>query len=57
MAMGVGAVGLRRIAVDQRAQIHRMGGATHLMLDGEEMPAVGEIDDIGEAVLVLVIFP
>ena len=55
MAMGVGAVGLRRIAVDQRPQIHRMRGAAHLVLDGEEASAVGGIDDVGKAVLILVV--
>ena len=55
VAVSVGAVGLRRIAVDQGPQVHRMGGAAHLVLDGEEAPAVGGIDDIGEAVLILVV--
>src|SRR6266851_10333986 len=51
----VSAVGLRRIAVDQRAQIHRVRGAAHLVLDREQVPAVSGIDDIAKAVLVLVV--
>src|SRR6186997_3236374 len=53
--MGVGAVGLRRIAVDQRPQVHRMGGAAHLVLDGEKMPAVGGVDDLSKAILILIV--
>ncbi|WP_229192860.1 hypothetical protein [Bradyrhizobium brasilense] len=56
IAVGEGAVGLRRIAIDQRPQKHRMRGAAHLVLDGEQMSAVGRIDDIAEAVLVLIVF-
>src|SRR5262249_32384350 len=55
VAVGVVAVGLRRIAVDQRAQIHRVRGAAHLVLDGEEQLAAVEIDDVLEAVLVLIV--
>lgn len=29
-----------------------MGGAAHLVLDREQVPAVGEIDDVPKAVLV-----
>src|SRR5689334_8635652 len=56
MAVGVVAVGLQRIAVDEGAQIHRMGGAAHLVLDGEQVPAAVEIDDVLEAILVLIVF-
>src|SRR5450755_4698324 len=55
VAMRVSAVGLRRIAVDQRPQIHRVGGAAHLVLDREQVPAIGRIDDVAKAVLVLVV--
>src|SRR6476469_3649828 len=47
--------GLRGIAVDQRAQAHGMRQASHLMLDGEQVLAAVEIDDVTEAVLVLVV--
>src|ERR1700674_5530349 len=52
----VGAVGLRRVAVDQRPQVHRVGGTAHLVLDREQLPAIGGIDDVAEAILVLVVF-
>jgi len=51
----VSAVGLRRVAVDQRPQIHRVRGAAHLVLDREQVPAVGGIDDVAKAVLILVV--
>jgi hypothetical protein len=53
--MRVGAVGLRRIAVDQRPQIHRVDGAAHLVLDREQVPAIGGIDDVAKAILILVV--
>src|SRR5579872_6612788 len=52
MAGGIGAVGLRRISVDERAQEHRVRGAAHLMLDREEKLAACEIDDVAKAVLI-----
>src|SRR5438477_11425363 len=52
----VGAVGLGRIAVDQRPHVHRVRGAAHLMLDPEQRLAVAEIDDVAKTVLVLVVF-
>src|ERR1700675_4829051 len=56
MAGRVSAVGLRRVAVDQRPQVHRVRGAAHLVLDREQVPAIGKIDDVAKAVLVLVVF-
>ena len=56
MAVGVVAVGLQGIAVDEGAQVHRMRGAAHFMLDGEQVLAAVEIDDVLEAVLVLIVF-
>ena len=53
MARGKRAIGLRGIAVDQRSQIHWVGGAAHLVLDGEQGLAAGKIDDIAKAVLIL----
>src|ERR1700730_7025261 len=47
--------GRRRVAVDQRPEIHRVGGAAHLVLDREQVPAVSGIDDVAKAVLILVI--
>jgi hypothetical protein len=32
-----------------------VGGAAHLVLDREQVPAVGRIDDIAKAVLILVV--
>src|SRR5260370_10262895 len=52
----VSAVGLRRIAVDQRPQVHRMGGAADLVLDREKVPAISGINDVAKPVLVLVVF-
>ena len=40
VARGKCAIGLRRIAVDERPQIHRVSGAAHLVLDSEQVPAV-----------------
>ena len=51
----VGAVGFRRVAVDQRPHEHRVRGAAHLVLDGEQMPAAIEVDDVAKAVLILVV--
>jgi len=56
VAVGVGAIGLCGIAVDQRPQVHWMGGAAHLVLDGEEVLAGGGIDYVTEPVLVLIVF-
>src|ERR1700738_4594699 len=48
------AVGLRGVAVDQGAAVERMGLAAHLVLDREQhLPRV-EIDDVLEAIFVLV---
>src|SRR4030088_3432830 len=55
VVMGVVAVGLRRIAVDQRPHVHRVRGAAHLVLHREQMLAACEIDDVAKAVLVLVV--
>src|SRR6185503_4904876 len=56
MAGRVGAVGLGRVAVDQRPHEHRVRGAADLVLDGEQMPAAVEVDDVAKAVLILVVF-
>src|SRR5674476_620224 len=56
VAVRVSAIGLRRIAIDQRPQIHRVGGAAHLVLDREKVRSAGGIDDIAKAVLMLVVF-
>src|SRR6185437_13152487 len=53
---GKGAVGLGWIAVDERPQEHRVRGAAHLMLDGEEVFAACKIDDVAKAVLIGVVF-
>src|SRR5216684_1926189 len=45
---------LRGIAVDQRTQIKRMLQAAHLVLNGEEHFAAVGIDDVLEAILMLV---
>src|SRR5712664_4000790 len=50
------AIGLRRIAVDQRPQVHRVCGAAHLVFDREQVLAISKIDDVAEAVLILVVF-
>src|SRR5262249_47981977 len=50
----IGARGLRGIAVDQRPQVVRMLHAAHLVLDLEQVLAGVEIDDVAEAILVLV---
>ena len=55
VAVGVVLVGRRRIAVDQRAQIHRVRRAAHLVLDTEQHLVAVEIDDVLEAVLILVV--
>ena len=56
MAGPVVAVGLRRVAVDQRPAVDRMGLAADLVLDREQHLAGVEIDDVPEAVLVVVGF-
>src|SRR2546430_5305690 len=48
------AIALRRVAVDERPAIERMGLAAHLMLHGEQHLARIEIDDVLEAVFVVV---
>ena len=53
--MRVSAVSLRRIAVDQRPQVHRVGGAAHLVLDREQRRTARKVDDVAKAVLVLVV--
>src|SRR5260370_29086658 len=55
MAGRVRAGGLRRVAVDQRPHIHRVCGATHLVLDREQVPAIGGIDDVAETGFILVV--
>src|SRR5262245_59183170 len=50
-ARSVGALPLRRIAIDQRAQIHRMGQAAHLVLDLEQFLAGLGVHDLGEPIL------
>src|SRR6059036_3307441 len=47
----IGRLPLRRVAVDQRPQEHRVGEAADLVLDGEERPARLGIDDVLEPVL------
>src|SRR5580658_9846662 len=49
-------IGLRRIAVDERAAIHRVGLAARLVLDGEQHFTAVEVDHVSEAVLVFVGF-
>src|SRR5256885_76092 len=53
-ARRVVAVALGGIAIDQRPRVERMLHAADLVLDGEEVLAVGGIDDVLEAVLVLI---
>jgi hypothetical protein len=55
VAVGVVARGLLGVAVEQRAQAHRMRQASHFVLDGEQVLAGVEIDDVAEAVLELVV--
>ena len=50
MAGLVVAVALRRVAVDQRAAEHRMGLASHLVLDREQHLAGVEVDEARELV-------
>jgi len=52
---GEGCVGLSRIAVDQRPQIHRVRGAADLVLHGEQVSAICGIDDIAKAILVAIV--
>ena len=47
-------VGGRRIAVDQRPAVHRIGGAARLVLDREQHFAGVEVDHVLEAVLVVI---
>src|SRR5262245_42558282 len=54
MAAHVAAVALLRIAVHQRTRVQRVGKASYLMLDREQRPAVSRIDEVAEAVLVLI---
>src|SRR5262245_25168869 len=51
MARLVIAVALRRVAVDERPAIERVGLAAHLVLYGEQDLARIEIDDVLEAIL------
>src|SRR5947207_12608373 len=53
-ALHVVAVALARVAVDQRPGIERMGDAPDLVLDLEQLLAGRRIDDVVEAILVLV---
>src|SRR5262249_49943047 len=50
----VAPVALRRVAVDQRPRIERMPHAAHLVLDAEEDAPAFDVDDVLEAILVLV---
>src|ERR1700730_1163744 len=54
MARLVIAVALRRGAVDERPTIERMGLAAHLVFDGEQDLARIKIDDVLEAIFVIV---
>src|SRR5262245_40899511 len=54
VAAHIGAVALLRIAVHQGARVKRVGEASHFVLDREQRPAVGGVDQVAEAVLVLV---
>src|SRR5262249_60285694 len=54
VARFVVAVALRRIAVDEGATMKRVGLAAHLVLDGEQDLARFKIDDILEAIFVIV---
>src|SRR6202040_3901266 len=45
----------RRVAVDQRPQVHGMGDAAHLVLDREQRPVAVEVDDVAEAILIAVV--
>src|SRR5438874_243488 len=54
MAGLVVAVALRGVAIDQGPAIERMGLAAHFVLDGEQHLARFEIDDVLEAILVVV---
>src|SRR5689334_21075012 len=54
VAGAVVAIGLRRVAVDERARIERVAHAAHLVLDGEERAPALDVDDLLEAVLVLI---
>src|SRR5690349_5755851 len=47
------AVVLRRIAVDQRARVERMGEASHFVLKNEKRLSTLRVDDVSEAILVL----
>src|SRR5260370_36825402 len=49
-------VGLFGVPVHQRAVVERVAGAAHFVLDGEQRLAAGGIDDLLEAILVLVAF-
>src|SRR5262245_39110937 len=51
----IGAVALHRVAVDERSQEQGMGNAAHLVLDRIEEPAAVGVDDVAEAVLILVV--
>src|SRR5690349_14351023 len=55
-ARDVVGVGLRRIAVDERPPIKRMAHAAYLVLDLQLDGAGRDVDDVDEAVLVLVGF-
>src|SRR5216683_2430526 len=56
VALRVSAVGLGRIAVDERPQIHGMRGAAHFVLNREQVLAISRVDDVAKPVLVLVVF-
>src|SRR6266542_5964291 len=54
VARPVVTVALRRVAVDERAAIERVGLAAHLVLDGEQHLTRIEIDHVLEAIFVLI---
>src|SRR5437588_4976493 len=47
---------LRWVAVHQRAQVHRMLHAAHLMLNGEQHLASVGIDEVLKTILMLIAF-
>ena len=47
-------VGLRRVAVDERPAVQRMAHAAHFVLDLETASRRSRVDDVDEAIFVLV---
>src|SRR5918994_777231 len=54
VATHVVAVALRRVAVDERARVKRVGETAYLVLDREERLVALQVDDVLEAVLIIV---